>query len=95
MLGLVKGMDISVLVREGLITLVLFLWVMFVVGPLTKFLYQKMRARGMTHIKAVYYNRKVIHTGGRTCISPRTILLHNTIIPSTTRYSHGYTDMAA
>ncbi len=60
-LGLVNNMDISVLIREGLITLVLFIWVMIVVGPLTKFLYQKMRARGMTHIKAVYYNRKVIH----------------------------------
>lgn len=49
------------LLYEGICTLILFLWVIFVVHPLTKTLYKWMRSKGLSHIKAVYYNRKVIH----------------------------------
>ncbi|MCD6301554.1 MAG: dolichol kinase [Staphylothermus sp.] len=49
------------LVMEGLWAGLLFLWVLFVVQPLTRWTYNVMRKRGMTHIKAVYYNRKIIH----------------------------------
>ena len=46
---------------EILASVILFLWVVFVVNFLTKNLYRLMRARGMRHNVAVYYNRKVIH----------------------------------
>lgn len=49
------------LLIESLWAVVLFLWVIFVVHPITKNLYNYMRRRGTSHIKAVYYNRKVIH----------------------------------
>ena len=46
---------------EILASVILFLWVVFVVNFLTKNLYEFMRARRMRHNVAVYYNRKVIH----------------------------------
>jgi len=43
--------------------LVLFVWIVFLVTLLTKKLYEWMRARGMPHNVAIYYNRKIIHVG--------------------------------
>ncbi len=49
------------LLIEGLWALILFIWVVIVVHPITRNLYNYMTGKGMPHIKAVYYNRKVIH----------------------------------
>lgn len=49
------------LVMEGLYTAILLIWVIIVVHPITKILYNHMRRKGLSHIKAVYYNRKIIH----------------------------------
>ncbi|MGB9828119.1 MAG: dolichol kinase [Thermosphaera sp.] len=51
----------EVLIRESIYTAILFIWVLIVVIPLTKFTYNMMIKKGTTHIKAVYYNRKIIH----------------------------------
>ncbi|MEM2109516.1 MAG: dolichol kinase [Candidatus Odinarchaeota archaeon] len=55
---------------EILVTIILFLWVAFVVTVLTKKLYKVLTARGFEHTIAVYYNRKVIHmlAGGVSAI---------------------------
>ncbi len=53
-----NGVDLLV---EGLWAGVLLLWVIFIVQPVTRWSYRVMTGRGMTHIKAVYYNRKIIH----------------------------------
>lgn len=47
-------------------TVLLFIWVVFVVEVLTRKLYGLMTKRGVQHNVVVYYNRKVIHilTGG-------------------------------
>lgn len=39
----------------------LLLWVLFVTFPLTRWTYRLMRARGVEHMRAVYFNRKIIH----------------------------------
>jgi phytol kinase len=49
------------LLYEALWATILFIWVMIVVYPITKNLYRYMRSRGVSHVKAVYYNRKIIH----------------------------------
>ena len=49
------------LVMEAVWTIILFIWVIIVVHPITKTLYNYMRKKGLSHIKAVYYNRKIIH----------------------------------
>lgn len=49
------------LVMEGIWAGIILLWVIFVVQPLTRWTYNVMRNKGITHIKAVYYNRKIIH----------------------------------
>ncbi len=49
------------LLYEALWATILFIWVMVVVYPITKNLYKYMRNKGLSHVKAVYYNRKVIH----------------------------------
>ncbi|RLI13712.1 dolichol kinase, partial [Candidatus Bathyarchaeota archaeon] len=53
-------------VEELTVTCVLFGWIIFAVGFLTKKLYEAMEAKGFKHNVAVYYNRKLIHmsTGG-------------------------------
>lgn len=53
-------------VEELTVTCVLFSWIIFAVGFLTKKLYEAMEAKGFKHNVAVYYNRKLIHmsTGG-------------------------------
>lgn len=58
----VDGVAVNELANAG----ILFVWVVFVVTLLTKKLYDLMRARGLPHNIAIYYNRKVIHalTGG-------------------------------
>ncbi len=60
--------DVSV--NELAIAGILFVWVVFVVTLLTKKLYDLMKARGLPHNIAIYYNRKVIHalTGGVVAI---------------------------
>ncbi|MEM0378642.1 MAG: dolichol kinase [Thermosphaera sp.] len=55
------GLSTDVLIRETIYTTILFIWVLIVVIPLTKITYNAMIKRGVTHIKAVYYNRKIIH----------------------------------
>ncbi|MET1159528.1 MAG: dolichol kinase [Thermoprotei archaeon] len=54
------------LALEFMYATVLFFWVLFIVYPVTRFLYNWMVKRGISHVKAVYYNRKIIHmaTGG-------------------------------
>jgi phytol kinase len=49
------------LIMEGVWAAIILGWVIFVVHPLTRFTYSYWRRRGMLHIKAVYYNRKIIH----------------------------------
>ncbi len=49
------------LVIEGIWAGIILLWVVFVVQKLTLWTYNWMIKRGITHIKAVYYNRKIIH----------------------------------
>ncbi|MFZ8790762.1 MAG: dolichol kinase [Thermosphaera aggregans] len=55
------GLSTEVLIKESIYTAILFIWVLIVVIPLTKFTYNVMVKKGATHIKAVYYNRKIIH----------------------------------
>lgn len=59
MLAMVSG-------EEGIATILLFVWVIFVAEVLTKKLYGYMVRRSIPQNVAVYYNRKVIHvlTGG-------------------------------
>ncbi len=49
------------LLMEGVYAAILLLWVIFIVQPVTRWTYRVMRGRGVSHIKAVYYNRKIIH----------------------------------
>lgn len=51
---------------EVLAASILFVWVLVVVGLITRRIYQALRSRGVSHLVAVYYNRKIIHisTGG-------------------------------
>ncbi len=48
-------------IYEVVATVVLLAWVLFVVLAATRWLYGFMRRRAIPHVKAVYYNRKVIH----------------------------------
>ncbi|ADI31375.1 dolichol kinase [Staphylothermus hellenicus] len=59
------------LLYESIWATLLFIWVMIVVYPITKNLYKYMRRKGLSHIKAVYYNRKIIHilAGGLVALS--------------------------
>lgn len=55
-------LDLGVLAREATYTALLFLWVLIVVFPLTKNLYDVFTKKlKMPHNKAIYYNRKIIH----------------------------------
>jgi dolichol kinase len=58
---MLEGLSTEVLIKESIYTAILFIWVLIVVIPLTKFTYNVMVKKGATHIKAVYYNRKIIH----------------------------------
>jgi Hypothetical protein MM3089 len=58
---MLEGLSTEVLIKESMYTAILFIWVLIVVIPLTKFTYNVMVKKGATHIKAVYYNRKIIH----------------------------------
>jgi dolichol kinase len=58
---MLEGLSTEVLIKESIYTAILFIWVLIVVIPLTKFTYNVMVKKGTTHIKAVYYNRKIIH----------------------------------
>ncbi|QOR94549.1 dolichol kinase [Thermosphaera chiliense] len=58
---MLDGLSTEVLIRESIYTAILFIWVLIVVIPLTKFTYNMMIKKRTTHIKAVYYNRKIIH----------------------------------
>ncbi|MEM2337691.1 MAG: dolichol kinase [Candidatus Bathyarchaeia archaeon] len=59
-------MSIPVFMQEVVVTALLFTWVIFVAGVLTRKIYCKMVRDGVPNNVAVYYNRKVIHvlTGG-------------------------------
>ncbi len=46
---------------EAFYATILFLWVAFIVYFVTRKLYDAMRRCGLSHVKAVYYNRKIIH----------------------------------
>jgi len=46
---------------EIMVTMILFIWVVFLVTFLTKKTYEYMRRRGLPENVAVYYNRKIIH----------------------------------
>ncbi|BAJ51597.1 conserved hypothetical protein [Candidatus Caldarchaeum subterraneum] len=48
-------------VEEIVLTLVLFIWILFVTSFVTRRTYNWMVGRGMAHHVAVYYNRKIIH----------------------------------
>lgn len=48
-------------IEEVAVTMLLLSWVIFVVVFLTKKTYDFMVKRGLEHIVAVYYNRKIIH----------------------------------
>jgi len=56
--------------REVVITLILFLWVIFISHFLTRIIYNHLMRRGLPHRVAVYYNRKVLHmlTGGLVAV---------------------------
>jgi len=56
--------------HEVVITLILFLWVIFVSHFLTRIIYNHLMRRGLPHRVAVYYNRKVLHmlTGGLVAV---------------------------
>jgi phytol kinase len=58
---MLEGLSTEVLIKESMYTAILFIWVLIVVIPLTKLTYNVMVKKGATHIKAVYYNRKIIH----------------------------------
>jgi dolichol kinase len=58
---MLERLSTEVLIKELIYTAILFIWVLIVVIPLTKFTYNVMVKKGTTHIKAVYYNRKIIH----------------------------------
>ncbi|WEU40023.1 MAG: dolichol kinase [Candidatus Odinarchaeum yellowstonii] len=55
---------------EIIVTIILFIWVTFVVTVLTKKIYTVLTNRGTEHTIAVYYNRKVVHmlAGGVSAI---------------------------
>lgn len=55
---------------EIVVTMILFVWVVFLVTFLTKKTYEYMRRRGLPENVAVYYNRKIIHilAGGLVAI---------------------------
>ncbi|MEM1863527.1 MAG: dolichol kinase [Desulfurococcaceae archaeon] len=81
---MLEHFETEALIRETMYTLLLFAWVLIVVGPLTKYIYVLMRRKGISHNQAVYYNRKIIHmlAGGLVSLiipllgytSPTTIL---------------------
>jgi len=54
------------LIMEAIYAVILFIWVVFVVYFVTRKTYNYMVKKGVSHNKAVYYNRKIIHvlTGG-------------------------------
>jgi dolichol kinase len=56
--------------HEVVITLILFLWVIFISHFLTRIIYNHLMRRGLPHRVAVYYNRKVLHmlTGGLVAV---------------------------
>lgn len=53
--------ELNTLVYEAAWTIALFAWVIFVVYPLTFFTYKLMTSRGISHNRAIYFNRKIIH----------------------------------
>ncbi len=52
---------VSISVTEVVWTIVLFIWVIIVVQPITQAFYRWAKKRGMPENKIVYYNRKIIH----------------------------------
>jgi len=56
--------------RETIITVLLFLWVVFVSHFLTRVAYDYFMRRGLPQRVAVYYNRKILHmlTGGLVAV---------------------------
>ncbi|MEM1769594.1 MAG: dolichol kinase [Nitrososphaerota archaeon] len=60
----------EILFSEVLVTVVLFVWVVFLVTFLTKRIYEFMKKRGLRDNVVVYYNRKIIHilAGGLVAI---------------------------
>lgn len=58
---MLEQVDTGLLAKETIYTLLLFAWVLIVVGPLTKYTYVLLRRKGVSHNQAVYYNRKIIH----------------------------------
>ena len=69
-------------VEEIAASILLLLWVVFVITFLTKNLYRVMVKRGLEHYVAVYYNRKVIHilTGG-LCAALVPVVFKSFILP--------------
>lgn len=57
----VKIKIFMITLTEVLVTIILFIWVAFVVTILTKKVYKLLVSRGNEHKIAVYYNRKIIH----------------------------------
>ncbi|MCS7126387.1 MAG: dolichol kinase [Aigarchaeota archaeon] len=51
----------QIVISEVIATIVLFIWVIFLVTLLTKRIYEFMRRNGLRENVAVYYNRKIIH----------------------------------
>ncbi|MEM0349247.1 MAG: hypothetical protein QXE96_06910 [Candidatus Caldarchaeum sp.] len=58
-------------VEEIVLTLALFIWILFLTSFVTRKIYGWMVGRGMAHNVAVYYNRKIIHVlaGGLAAIA--------------------------
>lgn len=52
---------LDILVYEATWTIALLAWVIIVVYPLTLFTYKLMASRGISHNRAIYFNRKIIH----------------------------------
>lgn len=69
-MGTIYGVSFDMIVRDALIAIPLFIYIIILVFIVTKRLYSLMTSRGIRHNVAVYFNRKLIHmfTGGLVAI---------------------------
>jgi len=66
---------------EWVVTAILLGWVLFVAIPLTRWTYHEMRARGLEHRVAVYFNRKLIHVLAGGVVALLVPLLYRSYLP--------------
>jgi dolichol kinase len=89
--------SLEYVLRDTLLAIPLFIYVLIIVSVVTKKLYNLMTSKGLPHNVAVYYNRKVIHisTGGLIALlvpilfkEPLVPFIFASILGFTTLYPH-------